>query len=267
MASWLGYATTTWTHSDESISLPLKHQANGSSKSSPANDRSLANLCKASTPPCVLSPLLPGGHLQTIYAAVYKKPIAQLHYKRRIFTSDSKQYPGCFAVDFVSRTPASDNVETVNPRTTLFDEADWERYQKTGCVDTAAEQDEVDQRPIIVALHGISGGSHELYLRQVLDPLVSGKPTTSGGESFPAWDALVVNARGCANAPVTSSKLFNARATWDVRQFIDWLHERFPNRRLFGVGFSLGANILINVCSISHQFISSALSRHIRALL
>lgn len=132
----------------------------------------------------------------------------------------------------------------------MFDEADWERYQSTGCVDADAQVEEVDQRPIIVALHGISGGSHELYLRQVLDPLVTGAPTSRGGETGPAWDAVVVNARGCANAPVTSSKLFNARATWDVKQFLDWLHERFPHRKLFGVGFSLGANILINVGSL-----------------
>lgn len=156
-------------------------------------------------------------------------------------------YPGCFAVDFVSRTPSTEDVKTVNPRTTLFDEDDWTRYQATGCVDSSAQQAEVNKRPIIVALHGISGGSHELYLRQVLDPLVTGAATAKDGAEGSAWDALVVNARGCANSPVTGSRLFNARATWDVRQFLIWLRERFPNRLIFGVGFSLGANILINV--------------------
>lgn len=150
----------------------------------------------------------------------------------------------------MSRTPAAEDVETVNPRTTLFTEDDWSRYQATGCVDTSAREAEVNKRPIIVALHGISGGSHELYLRQVLDPLVSGAATTKDGAEGPAWDALVVNARGCANSPVTGSRLFNARATWDLRQFLRWLRDVFPDRAVFGVGFSLGANILVNVCSI-----------------
>lgn len=246
MASWLGYATTTWTHHPCPITLPLKHTGDNTS-STTTNGRTLVDLCKASTPPCDLTPLLPGGHTQTIYAATYKKPIALLNYKRRIFTSNNTTYPGCFAVDFVSRDSTDQDVETVNPRTTLFKEGDWERYMKTGSVDVEAEEGEVNKRPIIVALHGISGGSHELYLRQVLDPLVTGAPTAAGGGVGPAWDALVVNSRGCANSPVTGSQLFNARATWDIRQFLEWLREKFPHRQLFAVGFSLGANILVNV--------------------
>jgi predicted alpha/beta-fold hydrolase len=40
--------------------------------------------------------------------------------------------------------------------------------------------------------------------------------------------------------------MFNARATWDVRQTIRMLRELYPNRPLYAVGFSLGANILTN---------------------
>jgi len=60
------------------------------------------------------------------------------------------------------------------------------------------------------------------------------------------WEACVVNARGCAMTKITSSVLFNARATWDVRQTVNWLRKTFPNRALFGMGFSLGANIITN---------------------
>lgn len=45
---------------------------------------------------------------------------------------------------------------------------------------------------------------------------------------------------------ITSSVLYNARATWDIRQTVKWLRKTFPNRPLFGVGFSLGANIITN---------------------
>jgi len=46
---------------------------------------------------------------------------------------------------------------------------------------------------------------------------------------------------------ITTGVLYNARATWDIRQVVKWLGEKFPNRPLFGLGFSLGANILVNV--------------------
>lgn len=95
---------------------------------------------------------------------------------------------------------------------------------------------------MLVALHGLSGGSHELYLRHVIAPLVK-----SGGDGDGGWEACVVNSRGCANSKITTGVLYNARATWDVRQAVGWLRKTFPNRPLFGIGFSLGANILTNV--------------------
>lgn len=61
------------------------------------------------------------------------------------------------------------------------------------------------------------------------------------------WEACVVNSRGCARSKITTGVLYNARATWDVRQVVNWLRKSFPNRPLFGIGYSLGANILVNV--------------------
>jgi len=102
---------------------------------------------------------------------------------------------------------------------------------------------------MLIALHGLSGGSHELYLRHVLSPLVNRQDCVTGEVNQKKWEALVVNARGCANSEITSPVLFNARATWDVRQVVRWARETFPNRPLFAVGFSLGGNILSNVGS------------------
>ena len=60
------------------------------------------------------------------------------------------------------------------PRTTFFTDAEFDEY---------CSQD--DEKPLLIALHGLSGGSHEEYLRCVLAPLVDA-----------GWDALVVNSRG-----------------------------------------------------------------------
>ena len=67
------------------------------------------------------------------------------------------------------------------------------------------------------------------------------------------WAACVMNARGCAKSKITTHQLFNARVTWDVRETVELLRNTFPNRPLFGVGFSLGANIFANVCLRDHN--------------
>ena len=237
--SWFGNAKTNFHCSDTSVPLPLKND----------DKVSLRDLCTSVTPPCQLNPLLPSGHLQTINTAITKTDVP-IHYRRRVFHSDDLNYPGTFVVDFVShvegqtggkssgdsdegnRRPAKTYGNSYCPkRTQLFEEDEWAEVEK-GSDDTT---------PMLVALHGLSGGSFEVYLKGVLAPL------TLTGKGEQRWEACVVTGRGCAGSAITSGVLFNARATWDCRQVVKWLRQKFPNRPLFGLGFSLGANILVNV--------------------
>ena len=221
---WLGRADVCLTSS--SSSLPLQRKD--------GTTTTLRELCEKTTPSCHLNPLLFNGHLQTMWTAV-KEEGPPIHYKRKIFNADHKIYHGSFAVDFVVE-PHQEVDATLFPRTAYFSEGE---FSKIGSDDT---------RPMLIILHGLSGGSYEIYLRHAIAPLVLGE-----GE----WEACVVNARGCANSEVTSGVLFNARATWDVRQVVNWARKTFPNRPLFGLGFSLGANILTNVSvlNLHHQAI------------
>jgi predicted alpha/beta-fold hydrolase len=148
-----------------------------------------------------------------------------IYYRRRIFNADHPTYAGSFAVDFAV-PPHSDTDDSLPPRTAFFSEEDFAKIGSD------------DNKPMLIVLHGLSGGSHEIYLRHAIAPLV-----LNGGK----WEVCVVNARGCANSKVTSGVLFNARATWDIRQVVNWAKRTFPNRPLFGLGFSLGANIITNV--------------------
>jgi predicted alpha/beta-fold hydrolase len=50
---------------------------------------------------------------------------------------------------------------------------------------------------------GLTGGSHESYVRNIL--AVVTRPKAEGGLG---WRAAVVNSRGCANSPVTSRQLY-----------------------------------------------------------
>ena len=217
----LGHGTITWTHHP----TPL-HISSKPSSSNNTTSRTLLEICQQSTPSCHLNPLLFNGHLQTFWTAVKPQDIP-IYYKRRIFSAEDPAVAGTFAVDFVV-SPYEDTDKRLPPRTTFYAEGEYEQL---------GSQD--DMTPMLVVLHGLSGGSHEIYLRAVLKPLVEA-----------GWAACVVNSRGCAMSKITTGLLYNARATWDVRQVVKELRRRWPKRPLFGTGFSLGANILVNVCTL-----------------
>ncbi|KAF3770769.1 AB-hydrolase YheT [Cryphonectria parasitica EP155] len=210
---WFGHAKIKFTNHVSPLSL----------RSKDGSQTDLLKVCEKSTPPCQLNPLLFNGHLQTMWTAV-GKAAPHIYYRRQIFESNHANYTGTFAVDFTM--PAhQDHDDKLPPRTAYFKDGHFEAMGSD------------DSRPMLIVLHGLSGGSYEIYLRHCIAPLV----LDNGG-----WDSCVVNARGCANSEVTSGVLFNARATWDVRQVVRWAKKTFPNRPLFGLGFSLGANIMTN---------------------
>ncbi|KAI1498535.1 Alpha/Beta hydrolase protein [Biscogniauxia marginata] len=212
---WLGRANIDFTTSPTPVGL--------SGKDGKATD--LLRICQETVPSCQLNPLLFNGHVQTMWTAT-KAHGPPIHYKRRIFEAEDKAFEGTFAVDFAvtDKSPSAETDESLPPRTTYFDKAEL----------LAMGSD--DERPMLVVLHGLSGGSHEVYLRHAIAPLIE------GGQ----WEACVVNSRGCAKSKITTGLLYNARATWDTRQVIKWLRDKYPNRPLFGLGFSLGACILTN---------------------
>ncbi|KAI0640880.1 AB-hydrolase YheT [Trametes meyenii] len=94
--------------------------------------------------------------------------------------------------------------------------------------------------PIIVAFHGLTGGSNEAYVRSIIAPA-----TTSSQDGGLGYRAVVVNFRGCAGTPVTSEQLYHCGNTDDARQALMYIAQRYPRGRLIGLGFSLGANVLV----------------------
>ena len=250
LSTYPGKCTTTFTHSSEPLILPTK--------SGPK--RALPELCKDITPECYLNPFLFTSSLQAAWTLI-KAAGPSIHYKRRTFQAEDPRFAGHFTVDFVVAPPPTltdgkaidggpedeglreDPVgvghHRLPPRTTYFTDKEFENL--------ASE----DTKPLLITLHGITGGSYEVYLRHVLAPLVeqTAEGEKAGGLSGAEWEALVVNSRGCAGSKITSSILYNARATWDVRQVVKWCRKVWPKRPLFGLGFSLGANILTNVCN------------------
>ncbi|KAI5886093.1 AB-hydrolase YheT [Schizophyllum commune H4-8] len=146
---------------------------------------------------------LPNGHIQTIYAVLgdFTK-VHRFQYRRQFIRMRDGGTVGM----------------------------DWAPADQFSVSDTA---------PIIVIKHGITGGSHEPYVRCILD--VATAPVSQGGLGY---RAVVCNFRGCAGIPITSPRLYSSGATDDLRQELAYIRSLYPNAPLIGLGFSLGANVL-----------------------
>lgn len=124
------------------------------------------------------------------------------------------------------KIPASQDAAFLPPRTHFISEEE-ERHLLGD-----------SSRPLLIALHGLSGGSYEAYVRSVLLEITSSEYN---------FDALVVNSRGCAGHSITSPQLFNGLWTNDIRYFInEYMAKNYPEKKIFLIGFSLGGGILAN---------------------
>ncbi|KAF9426930.1 hypothetical protein BGZ94_005782 [Podila epigama] len=93
-----------------------------------------------------------------------------------------------------------------------------------------------DDTPTLVLLHGLTGGSHESYIRALVQTM-----TEDHG-----YRCIVFNARACANTEVTTAQLYSGSWTEDLRMAVKHIRKVLPEAKLMSVGFSLGANILVN---------------------
>ncbi|KIP07410.1 hypothetical protein PHLGIDRAFT_105769 [Phlebiopsis gigantea 11061_1 CR5-6] len=94
--------------------------------------------------------------------------------------------------------------------------------------------------PILVVLTGLTGGSYESYIRAVLEPAY--RSIQQGGLGY---RAVIINFRGCSGVPVTSPYLYSAGCTSDMRAALLHISKLYPAAPLLGLGFSLGASVLI----------------------
>ncbi|KAJ3327445.1 hypothetical protein HDU76_011797 [Blyttiomyces sp. JEL0837] len=154
-----------------------------------------AGLAKGSFHP---TPYLFNGDLQTIFASLVAQiPDNRVTYEREILNMPDG---GVVSIDW-----------SPNPSSESFDQS----------------------RPLLVILHGLTGGSHETYVQDLV--LESNKKN---------FNTVTVNFRGCANTELKSPQLYSGAYTDDIRGATNFIRKRFPFTPLFAVGFSLGANVL-----------------------
>lgn len=88
--------------------------------------------------------------------------------------------------------------------------------------------------PVVLILHGLEGSVRSHYVAGILREL-----------SRAGFQALLMHFRGCSGEPNRLPRSYHSGETGDLSHVISVLQERFPERPLGAVGYSLGGNVLL----------------------
>jgi predicted alpha/beta-fold hydrolase len=90
-----------------------------------------------------------------------------------------------------------------------------------------------DNCPLVIILAGLTGGTHDVYVYNTMNECVRN-----------SIGCVLLNHRGCSGNKLTTPFIYCAGYTDDLDTAVAYMLEKYPNHCLYGVGYSLGANIL-----------------------
>lgn len=90
-----------------------------------------------------------------------------------------------------------------------------------------------DSKPLAIIFHGLEGNIHSFYAKGMM------KAMQDNG-----FDTVLMHFRNCSSAPNKTPRAYHSGETSDARFLITYLKEKFPNKKMVAVGFSLGGNML-----------------------
>jgi uncharacterized protein len=165
---------------------------------------------------------LPGGHLQTIYPALFApRPKVKL-YRERWTTPDEDFLDLDFTFDPAKSAPNSSNPNSSNPTTS-----------NPTTNDTALGQAEEKPKGLVVLFHGLEGSSASHYAQATMQACID-----------QGWLGVVPNFRGCSGEENRALRSYHSGETRDIDFILRQLSQRFPNLKRFAMGVSLGGNAL-----------------------
>jgi len=88
--------------------------------------------------------------------------------------------------------------------------------------------------PVVVIFHGLTGSANSRYVRSIINRL--NKLDIS---------AVLMHFRGCSGQPNLTAGSYHSGHTTDIEWVIKEVATRYPNKPIFALGYSLGANALL----------------------
>lgn len=151
------------------------------------------------------NPLLITGHTQTLWASLFADYVAEnrIDFHRELITAPDG---GVISLDWTKQPSESKKKECKSSKPNVY----------------------------LVICHGLTGGSHETYVQELVELV----------KKAYGYESIVMNFRGCSGTPVKTPQLYAGSYTGDVELSIKHIKSRDPTAILFGVGFSLGSNVM-----------------------
>lgn len=182
----------------------------------------------------LFNPFLFNGHLQTIFAGIRRfRNVDVLYFERQIrFATDG----GCVALDHVITKERFEKIDRSKSKIPDNQPQEIDKYIHYMSSEEIENQQSYDSKAIVIALTGLSGSSAESYIRCLFNRL-------SKNSDF---ELYVINSRGCGNCKLSTPRLFCALWTQDIRETIQFFKSRYPNRKIYLFGVSLGSIVMSN---------------------
>jgi len=90
--------------------------------------------------------------------------------------------------------------------------------------------------PIVILFHGLAGSYKSSYIQGVVDALDKA-----------GFSSVVMHYRGCAEKENHLARSYHSGDTGDAKEFLEYLQKNYSTNKLFAVGYSLGANMLLKL--------------------
>ncbi|MEX0608143.1 MAG: alpha/beta fold hydrolase [Balneolaceae bacterium] len=89
-------------------------------------------------------------------------------------------------------------------------------------------------KPMVALFHGLEGSSDRYYISNLMNTLY-----TAG------FSSAALNFRGCGSRLNRQRRFYHSGETESYQTFFEWIREHYPNKEIYAIGFSLGANALV----------------------
>ena len=90
--------------------------------------------------------------------------------------------------------------------------------------------------PIVILFHGLAGSYKSPYIQGAVSALNNA-----------GFSTVVMHFRGCSGKDNLKARSYHSGETHDAKEFLSAVHARYPQAKLFAVGYSLGANMLLKL--------------------
>jgi len=96
---------------------------------------------------------------------------------------------------------------------------------------------------LLVILPGLTGDASDPYIKEIIQEF----------DQYKGYKIVVLQYRGVANIPLFTSKSYHCGYTDDLSYVMNYLYEKYPDKRCYVIGCSMGANIFTLLFSKHHE--------------